>query len=172
MSNELDSFYQNAGLDMSVYKLSRRNVNVNSDIGFLEKCVSNGVTPNGFKWNVAVQGMDEETKEKAEKIKIDAESRLIDVVLKGMKEKKARLKEEMEQAVDRELEKRKGWEATRWVERVDQYQQRCEKEAEGRKRKKIAVLLEKNKCRKRDIDASGLCVKDIQDIPGLMDISD
>ena len=29
-----------------------------------------------------------------------------------------------------------------------------------------------NKCRKRDIDASGLCVKDIQDIPGLMDIPD
>ena len=29
-----------------------------------------------------------------------------------------------------------------------------------------------NKCRKRDIDASGLYVKDIQDIPGLMDILD
>ena len=29
-----------------------------------------------------------------------------------------------------------------------------------------------NKCRKRDIDASGLCVKDILDIPGLMDIQD
>ena len=29
-----------------------------------------------------------------------------------------------------------------------------------------------NKCRKRDIDASGLSVKDIRDIPGLMDIPD
>ena len=29
-----------------------------------------------------------------------------------------------------------------------------------------------NKCRKRDIDASDLCVEDNLDIPGLMDIPD
>ena len=37
---------------------------------------------------------------------------------------------------------------------------------------KCLIANSKNKCCKRDIDASGLSVKDIRDIPGLMDIPD
>ena len=41
-----------------------------------------------------------------------------------------------------------------------------------RSRDHFVAGISKNKCRKRDIDASDLCVKDILDIPGLMDILD
>ena len=86
--------------------------------------------------------MDPETKGKVDTVKKDAEARVMDLVIKGMREKEARLQGEKQEAVDRELKKRNGWEATMWVEKVDTYQQKCRKEAEERKKKKIKVLTE------------------------------
>ena len=56
------------------------------------------------------------------------------MVIKGMKEKKVWLKEEKERSLEKELEKRKGWEAVKWVEKVDDYQMKS-MEAEKRKAK-------------------------------------
>ena len=111
-----------------------------SDIVFLEKCAKEGLTPKGIRWKLKVHGMDEETEEKVEKIKKDAEARVIDVVLKGIREKRVRTDAEREEAIERELERRKGWEAIKWAEEVDMYQQKCRREAEERKKKKLLAL--------------------------------
>ena len=42
----------------------------------------------------------------------------------------------------------------------------------GKKKENLGNKKANNKCHKRDIDASALCVKDILDILGLMDIPD
>ena len=60
--------------------------------------------------------MDATTEEKVLKIKKDAEACVIDVMIKGMKEKKGRINVEREEAIEKELGKREGWEAIRWVD--------------------------------------------------------
>ena len=140
LTYELDSYSVDAGLAMSTYKLSKREENAASDIDFLEKCVKEGLTPKGLRWKLKIQGMEEETKEKVEKIRKDAEARVIDIMIKGMREKKIRTNAEREEAIERELERRKGWEAIKWVEKVDTYQQKCRKEAEERKKRKLTAL--------------------------------
>ena len=89
--------------------------------------------------------MDSETEEKVWKIKKDAEARVIDIMLKGMQEKKVRLEVEREEAIEKELERKNGWEAIKWVEKVDNYQQSCKEKAEQRKRKKMMGLQEARK---------------------------
>ena len=111
LSYELDSYCVNADLPMSSYKLSKKGEDAASDIIFFEKCAREGLTPKGIRWKLKVNGMDEETEEKVEKIKKDAEARVIDVVLKGLREKRIRTDAEREEAIERELERRKGWEA-------------------------------------------------------------
>ena len=125
---------------MSTYKLSRKGEDTASDIEFMEKCARDGLTPKGLRWNLSVQGMDETTEEKVLKIKRDAEACVIDVMIKGMKEKKIRTDAEREEAIEKELGRREGWEAIKWVDKVDKYQQKCREEAEKRKRKKLRSL--------------------------------
>ena len=125
---------------MSTYKLSKKGENAASDISFLERCVREGLTPKGLRWKLRIQGMDAETEEKVEKIKRDAEARVVDVVIKGMQEKKVQLDAKREDAIEKELERKKGWETIKWVEKVDKYQLSCRKEAEERKKKKMMGL--------------------------------
>ena len=40
----------------------------------MEKCARDGLTPKGIRWNLRIQGMDAETKDRVEKIKKDAEA--------------------------------------------------------------------------------------------------
>ena len=126
---------------MSVYKLSKKFENAASDIDFLEKCASKGITPKGLRWNLQIQGLDAQTEDRVEKIKKDTEARVVDVLLKGMRQKMLRLAIEREIAMDKELSKRKGWEAIEWAEKVDSYRRKCKEEAEERKRKKMLGLL-------------------------------
>ena len=106
----------------------------------MENCAKEGLTPRGLRWKLRIQGMDEATEEKVKKIKEDAEARVVDVVLKGMREKRIRTDAEKEEAIEREMTRRKGWEAIKWMEKVDTYQQKCRREAEERKKKKMMAL--------------------------------
>ena len=86
---------------MSLYKLSKRGENAALDIDFLERCARDGLTPKGLRWKLKIQGLDERTEDKVEKIKKD-------VMIKGMRGKRLRTDAEREKAIEREMEKRKG----------------------------------------------------------------
>ena len=64
----------NAGPDMSVYKMSKRSENITLDRAFMEGCAGKGLTPKGMRWNLEIQGLSQQTEEKVEKIKRDAEA--------------------------------------------------------------------------------------------------
>ena len=80
----------------TTFKTSRRLENVSSDINFLEECMGRKLVPKGLGWKLQIQGLDGEVEEKVKRIKEDAISRIMDVVVKGMKRKKKILKGRLE----------------------------------------------------------------------------
>jgi len=78
-------------LIVTLLQMNLRRKGKDSEIEFLEKCASKGLTPDGLGWNLKIQGMDKEMEEKVEMVKRDAESRVLDVLIKEMKEKKTKL---------------------------------------------------------------------------------
>ena len=92
--NELCSFLIYANLMASTFRVTRKIANVASDIGFLEECGKKGHVPNGFRWKFKAQGLKEEDIHKLEQIKKDAVLRVMDVVLKGLKQKEEELRQE------------------------------------------------------------------------------
>ena len=98
--NELGSFFIDASLMAATFKTSKKLENVTSDVGFLEECIARGVVPKGLTWKLQVQGLDQETEEKVERIKQDATSRVMDVMMKGLKRKKEHLEGRLEEKVE------------------------------------------------------------------------
>ena len=138
--NELCSFSSDANLMDRTFKTSRRLENVSSDITFLEECVRRGVVPKGLGWKMQVQGLDEEVEERVSKIKEDAVSRIMDVMVKGMKRKKEMLEEKLEREVEEVVGRKEGWEAVWEMEKVDEYKRKCREEADQRKKGKMKKL--------------------------------
>ena len=91
--NELCSFFLVADLMTSSFKIAVKLENVVSDIKFLECCVGKELVPSGLKWKLRVQGLGDDVQERVELIKKDATMRVLDVMLKGLKDKEAVLEE-------------------------------------------------------------------------------
>ena len=110
--------------------------NITSDINFLEECVRTGKVPNGIRWKFKAQGLGEEENERIETIKKDAIFRIMDVMVKGLKEKGDRLERQKEEMIEEGWRNKNGWDKVKWIREVDDWQRKFRKEAEERKRRK------------------------------------
>ena len=139
--NELFSFFRNANLKMgSTFKTSRRLENVTSDVRFLEECMGKNIVPKGLGWKLQLQGLDEEVEDKVRRIKEDAISRVMDVMVKGMRRKKEMLEDKLEKEVEKVVAGRAGWEVVWEMEKIDEHKRKCKEEASRRKMGKMKKL--------------------------------
>ena len=120
----------------SRFRVVKRIENAASDISFLEECARKGEIPKGFKWKFRAQGLKQEDEEKVEKIKEDAVLRIMDVIVKGLKEKKKELEKEEERMIEEVWAEKSGWERIRWNEEIDGKHKWYAEEARKRKEKK------------------------------------
>ena len=138
--NELCSFFIYAELMASKFRVVRKIENALSDIEFLEECTRKKQIPKGFKWKFRAQGLKEEDERKVEQIKKDAVLRIIDVVIKGLKEKEKELNMEEEKMVNEAWDEKEGWDRIKWMERLDGFHKRYKEEAKMRKGKKLKQM--------------------------------
>jgi hypothetical protein len=90
---------------------------VQSDVGYLESSIREGLVPKGFRLRWSPQGLDRETNTKVRTVLMDTSLKIMEVVVEGMRRKEEFLVDRVAREINREDEGEKP-EIRREVNRI------------------------------------------------------